>query len=202
MVAARLPGEGEYRVGSLTLPAGRPITGNDKRDHVAGATADPVPESGRVWAALSELHPQTGLVPIQLDGLSGDTRRPWDSGEFMRPEDPRGADGLDVGDLLQFAWCAWVPHPFWDNPEYVEMRSPFTLEWPGLAAPERAPLTAAERQHALDVVLPRIRQAYGATPEARIGLVAADRPADVLIVIGWDTPRGTRYTAEESRCCR
>lgn len=39
---------------------------------------DPVPESGRVWAALSELHPRTGLVPIQLDGA-----------DFVRPEDPR-----------------------------------------------------------------------------------------------------------------
>ena len=35
------------------------------------------------------------------------------------------------------------------------------------------------------MVLPRIREAHGATPQARIGLVAADRPADVLLVIGW-----------------
>jgi len=36
-------------------------------------------------------------------------------------------------------------------------------------------LTPAEREHALDVV----------TQEARIGLIAASRPADVLPVIGW-----------------
>src|SRR5215468_3605106 len=52
-------------------------------------------------------------------------------------------------------------------------------------APEPAPLTPAERLEALDSALPRIRQAHRATPAARIGLVAADRPADVLAVIGW-----------------
>jgi hypothetical protein len=36
------------------------------------------------------------------------------------------------------------------------------------------------------VVLPRIRQAHRARPAARIGLVAAGRPADVLAVIGWN----------------
>ncbi len=139
----------------------------------------------RVWAALSELHPRTGLVPIQLDGLGGDTRRPWDNGEFTEPEDPREADGLDAGALLREQWVCWVPPPRYDDPEFMEMRAPFTLEFPGLAAPERTPLTPAERQQALDVVLPRIRQAHQATPAARIGLVAAGRPADVLPVIGW-----------------
>lgn len=179
------------------LPAGRLITGYGV-DPVAWATADPVPESGRIWAALSEPHPQTGLVPIQLDGLRvdtmfpsgrrglpGDALRPWDNGEFTRPEDPREADGLDAGAVLQYEWRCWVPPPRYDDPELIEMRAPFTLEWPGLAAPEHTPLTPAERQHALDVVLPRIRVTHYATPEARIGLVAADRPADVLPVIGW-----------------
>jgi len=145
------------------------------------------------------LHPQTGLVPVQLDGLRadslfpgdrqglpGDALRPWDNGEFSRAEDPREADGLDAGAVLQSKWRRWVPPPRYDDPEYIEMRAPFTLEWPGLAAPERTPLTPAEQQKALDVVLPRIRVAHQATPAARIGLVPAGRPADVLLVIGWD----------------
>jgi hypothetical protein len=185
MVKGRLPDEGPVRLGPVTLPAGRLITGYGGRDHVAWATVDPVPESGRVWAALSELHPQTGLVPIQLDGYGGDTRRPWDDGDFTRPEDPREADGLDAGAVLEDLWRDWVPLPDQDDPELMEMRAPFTLEFPGLAAPERVTLTPAERQQALDVVLPRIRLAHGATPAARIGLVAAGRPADVLPVIGW-----------------
>ena len=73
-----------------------------------------------------------------------------------------------------------------DDPEVMEQWAPFSPEWPGLAAPEPAPLTPAERQRALDVVLPGIRSTSGETPDARIGLVAASRPADVLAAIGWD----------------
>ena len=196
MVKGRLPDEGPVRLGPVTLPAGRLVT--NEGDHVGWATVDPVPGSGHVWAALSELHPRTGLVPIQLDGLRvgtlfpgdrqglpGDALRPWDNGEFTRPEDPRGADGLDAGAVLEDRWRDWVSWPEEDDPESAEWRQPFTREWPGLAAPERTPLTAAERQQALDVTLPRIRQARRATAAARIGLVPAGRPADVLAVIGW-----------------
>jgi Domain of unknown function (DUF4253) len=173
--------------------------GNQPKQPVAWATVDPVPQAGRVWAALSELHPRTGLVPVQLDGLRvdsmfprerqglpGDALRPWDNGEFSRLEDPREAGGLDAGALLAGRWRDWVPGTDSDDPEDRALRGPFTLEWPGLAAPEHTPLTPAERQHALDYVLPRIRQAHRATPAARIGLIPAGRPADVLAVIGWD----------------
>jgi hypothetical protein len=68
----RLPREGSARLGLVALPTGKAITGNLGTD-VAWVTVDPVPESGRVWAALSELHPRTGLVPIQLDGLRAGT---------------------------------------------------------------------------------------------------------------------------------
>ena len=189
-----LPDEGPARLGPVTLPPGKLITGWHGSDHhVAWATVDPVPDSGQVWAALSELHPQTGLVPIVLDGLLGglphdglpeDALRPWDSGEFIPPEDPRGADSVDVGAVLHDMWRSWMPLPDEDDLELVEMRAPFTREWPGLAPREHTLLTAAQRRHALDVVLPRVRQS--ATTVARIGLVAADRPAYVLAVIGWE----------------
>jgi hypothetical protein len=146
---------------------------------------DPVPESGWVWAALLELHPQTGLVPIQLDGMGGDTRFPWDYGDFIETADPREADGLDAGAVLREEWNSWVPPPSLEDSEYIAMRAPFTRAFPGLAPPGRMPLTEAERQQALDSVLPRIRQAHRATRSARIGLVAAGRPADVPTVIGW-----------------
>lgn len=73
-----------------------------------------------------------------------------------------------------------------DDPEEMERWAPFALEWPGLAAPEHTLLTLAEREHALDAVLPGIRRARRATPDARIGLVPVGRPADVLAVIGWN----------------
>lgn len=184
MVKGRLPDEGPARLGPVALPAGRLITGYDGTDHVAWATVDPVPGSGRVWAALSGLHPQTGLMPIQLDSLDEDAGRPWDSGSFLEPQDPREADRLDAGAVLENLWrgSVWADV---DDPEAMQRWAPFTLDWPGLAAAEPAPLTPAERQHAVDVVLPRIRVAHKVAPEARIALVAAGRPADVLAVIGW-----------------
>jgi hypothetical protein len=196
MVEGRLPGEGPAVLGPVALPAGKLIA--PYGDPVAWATAQPVPESGRVWAALAELHPQTGLVPFLLGsrlrigslfpsdrrGLPADGLRPWDNGEFDRPDDPRGADGVDVAALLAERWRDWVS---WqeDDAEAAGRRLPFTLEWPGLAPPQYASLTPAERDNALDVVLPRIRAANRETPEARVGLVAAGRAADLLAVIGW-----------------
>lgn len=80
-------------------------------------------------------------------GLPGDALRPWDNGESSRPENPREADGLDVGALLEDLWNDWVSWPDEDDPDYTERRAPFTLKWPGLAAPEHTPLAPAERQH-------------------------------------------------------
>ena len=191
-----LPGKGPARIGPVSLPLGRPIRGWHQNGHpVAWATAGPVSSSGQVWAALAEQHQQTGLVPILLDGLlgglphdglPGDALRPWDSGEFLPPDDPRAADGVDAGAFLGAEWRCWVPPGNEDDPEWLEDLGPFTRGWPGLAPPEHASVTPAERRHALDVVLPQIRAANRGSAEARIGLVAAARPADVLAVIGWD----------------
>ena len=122
MVKGRSPAEGPVRLRSVALPAGRLVMGNQPRGPVAWATVDPVPEWGQVWAALSDLHRQTGLVPILLDGLRVDSMfprdrqglpdaalRPWDNGKFDRPEDPREADGVNVGALLESEWRCWVP---------------------------------------------------------------------------------------------
>lgn len=195
MAKGQLPDEGSVRLGPVALPEGRLITGYDGNP-VAWATVEPVPDSGRIWADLSDLHSQTGLVPIQLDGLRGDTLhlagfsrstlRPWDTGEFAKPEDPSEADALDVAALLREMWTSWLPLPDEDDPEWIEARAPYTREFPGLAAPEHTPLSSAEQQQAVDLVLPQTRQAHGATRTARIGLVAASRPADALPVIGWD----------------
>jgi hypothetical protein len=54
------------------------------------------------------------------------------------------------------------------------MRAPFSRQFPGLAPPEDTPLSPQQLGHAL-----------GSLPAARIGLVRAVRPADVLPLIGW-----------------
>src|SRR2546430_1042066 len=130
MVKGQLPEEGPARLGPVTLPAGRLITGYGGTDHVAWATVVPVPESGRVWAALSGLHPRTGLVPIQLDSLDADAGRPWDGGDFLEPQDPREADRLEAGAVLENLWrgSGWGGV---GGPEAVERWAPVTLPWAG-----------------------------------------------------------------------
>lgn len=181
MLKGQLPDEGPARLGPVILPTGKLVDGYTGTGHVAWVTADPVPDSGRVWAALSELHSHTGLIPILLGRHYNTAGLPLD---LFKPEHPREADRVDVGALLENLWrgSVWADV---DDPEAMERWSPFTLEWPGLAPPERALLTPGEQQQALGVMLPQIRQEHAETPEARIGLVAAGRPADVLAVIGW-----------------
>jgi Domain of unknown function (DUF4253) len=184
MASAQLPSKGPVRLGSVDLPSGRLLSGHFEGETVVWATDHPVPRSGWVWAELSALHPHTGLVPIQLDSLSGQPRRPWDNWEFSVPEDPREADGIDVAALLESEWRDVVAEAE-DDPEWRGMWAPFGPAWPGLAPAERTPLTPAQRKRGLDAVLPGIRGSHGATSDARIGLVAAERPADVLAVTGW-----------------
>ena len=182
MIKGQLPDEGSARLGPVILPAGKLVDGYPGTGHVAWVTVDPVPDSGRVWAALSELHSHTGLIPILVGRHYNTAGLPFD---LFKPQDPREADRVDVGALLENLWrgSVWADV---DDPEAMERWSPFSLEWPGLAPPESTPLTSAERQQALGVMLPQIRQEHAETPDAQIGLVAASRPADVLAVIGWD----------------
>jgi hypothetical protein len=91
--------------------------GYSSKQAVAWATDQLVPESARVWAALSELHPETGLVPIQLDGVHSDAGHPWDFGGFVEPD--------------------WVSWPDEDDPDVIERRAPFSLDFPGLARGSR-----------------------------------------------------------------
>jgi hypothetical protein len=125
------------RLGSVDLPPGRLIMGCLGLDHVAWVTADPVPDAGRVWAALSELHPRTGLVPIQVDGRPGQL---WDPLNLSGTENPRDADGLDADTLLAEMWQDGRP----GEPDlgWVELRGPFTGDFPGLAPPPTRPATA------------------------------------------------------------
>jgi hypothetical protein len=172
-------------LGSVALPAGRLVAAADygSGEPVAWATVDPVPEPGRVWDALSAVRDQTGLVPILLDGLSGETSRPWDEGEFEDPEDPRRADGLDPAAFLEVGWSGRLSD---DDDDLAAQVGPFGRAFPGLAPPELTrTVIPARRQQALDLLLPQVRARKKPHAPARIGLVAADRPADVPAAIGW-----------------
>ena len=105
MVTGRLPDEGPLQIGSVSLPAGaRIVSGHGTARPVAWATTEPVPDAGRVWAALSEAHAQSGLVPLLLAGIGGDPERPWDRQEFRDPDDLAELDHLDAAELLREDW--------------------------------------------------------------------------------------------------
>jgi hypothetical protein len=139
---------------------------------VARVTVDPVPDAGHAWQLLSGLHHDTGLVPVLLGTLDRQTRRPWDDEEFGDPVDSREVDEVDVIGFLAQWWHRSLPDE--DDDEEQEMWEPFGLTFPGLAPADGGPLTAAEREQVLDSKSP-----------ARIGLVPASRPADVLVALGW-----------------
>jgi hypothetical protein len=100
--ATSLPEEGALQLGPVRLPAGKQIrAGCGSGGPIAWATLQEVPGAGRVWAALSRAHSQTGLVPFLLSGLDGSTQRPWDEEEFDDPVDIAGLDHIDAADLLR-----------------------------------------------------------------------------------------------------
>jgi hypothetical protein len=183
MITGRLPGAGPLRIGSVTLPAGvHIVSGYGMGQPVAWATIQPVPEPGKIWAALSAAHPQTGLVPFLLEGTDpddpGSTQRPWDEGEFADPADLAELDRLDAEALLE-SWWNWQLEPLGEgqdeDPGDILVRLPFSRQFPGLAPAETTPRDPRELEVALS---------WSERP-ARIGLAVADRPADVLARIGW-----------------
>src|SRR6266702_4301359 len=105
MTTADVPADGELQIGAIRLPDGRRIhAGHGSGGPVAWATTELVPDAGRVWAALSEEHAQSGLVPVLLTGIGGDPERPWDAQEFRDPDDLTELDQLDAAELLWEDW--------------------------------------------------------------------------------------------------
>jgi hypothetical protein len=176
MAMGRLPEDGELRLGSVVLPAGKQVhAGGDPAVPVAWVTRQAVPGAGRAWAALSAAHQETGLVPFLAGTLPGSPARPWDTEEFGIPADPAQLDHIDAARMLADLWDGEMPdEEEEDDPEWAAMHAPFSRQFPGLAPPEPTPLSPGQLDKAL-----------GSLPAARIGLVPAARPADVLPLIGW-----------------
>ena len=189
MTTADVPADGELRIGAIRLPAGRRIrAGHGSGGPVAWATIEPVPDAGRVWAALSEAHAQSGLVPVLLAGIGGDPERPWDTQEFRDPDDLTELDHLDAAELLRENWRQQTTeYDDYDeeDEEYQDdyfARSiaqdvaPFSRrQFPGLAQAEDHQLSIGQFDQVLSGLGP-----------ARVGLVPAGRPADALPMLGWN----------------
>jgi hypothetical protein len=143
---------------------------------MAWVTTQPVPDAGMVWSALSDAHDQTGLVPFLLAGLRGAPERPWDTRDFGAPADVAWLGHLDAAELLEEMWEGHLPTEYEDQElggPWTAMRAPLSRQFPGLAPAEDQQLSQEQRQ-----------QVLSALPPARIGLVAARRPADALPLVG------------------
>jgi len=143
------------------------------------ATNYPVPAAPRVWQGLTGMHHDTGLVPILLAFMGGDhDGRPWDEGELDARCDLAAVDQLDAASVLAQAWSGKAPAPeeFEHEPEFFAgWFPPAGSQFPGLAPGQDQALSEAELDRALRWFGP-----------ARIGLVPAARPADVLALVGFN----------------
>src|SRR5262245_3156323 len=174
MTAAVVPGDGPVRLGPVQLPVGRQLFGWNDAVPRLWVTSEPVPDVGRVWQTLADQHANTGLVPIMLAFLEGGhAGRPWEEGEFEDGNDLASVDGVDAASVLAENWDLKVPVPDERDGEAAEMIAPFGWDFPGLARGQDQALSDRELERAL-----------GWFKSARIGLVPASRPADVLAAIG------------------
>jgi Domain of unknown function (DUF4253) len=176
----RVPPDGPVQLGPVGLPEGRAIP---EWGPLLWATSGRVPRPGRAWLAVSQIQAQTGLVPILLAYLHGNKRRdkrPWDSGELRRDCGPDEVDQFDAAAVLASSWDDSID-PDDDDPEQLAELAPFSMRFPGLAPPQDTELSQADLDRALDSVKP-----------ARLGLVPAPRPADVLGLVGFHGT-GNRY---------
>jgi Domain of unknown function (DUF4253) len=177
MVTAEVPADGPVRLGPVQLPVGGQISSWDDAPPRLWATATPVPDAGQVWQALTDMHPDTGLVPILLGFLDGGHEgRPWDSRELGPPCDLAAINRLDAATVLAGQWAGSAPTADeLADPEAAAMVEPYGERFPGLARGQEQALTEAE-----------LARALGWLGSARIGLVPAVRPADVLALVGYE----------------
>jgi hypothetical protein len=187
-MAGSLPDQGELRLGPVRLPTGRwtYVHGSRQEPPIAWVTSDLVVAPGRVWSNLSEVTARFGLVPFLARFLRGQRGRPWDEQDYFQPPaDPAGIDDFDAEEILREEWLDWFPtgadadgeddEDYSEDDDWPRERfAPFTRHFPGLAPALDQPAAPGVLTDALAGLRP-----------ARIGLAAADRPADALAAMGW-----------------
>lgn len=150
--------------GRLVAPAGYP--GAEPLLWVAD-----VPAAAGEWSRLAAAQPATGLWPVLLEGLDGDDlARPWLEGEFA-PADWRPLPPAALEEFLAEGFAG----AFEDDEEFPDGPP----RWPG-PSPALTPLADPA---AVAAVLADELLTHG--PRRHLGLVRAERGADVLAVLGW-----------------
>jgi len=147
--------------------------------------------AGMSWARLNEKAAKTGLRPFLLADMPGEPGRPWGTPGSVRnevidtPLDIATIDRLDAAAILASYW--WADDA--DLAEDEDLRgivAPFGGRFPGLAPAIDEDLDPEVTRRAL----------HQYTRDARIGLVPAHRPADVLAGLGWQGAVNSRLTAD------
>lgn len=185
----------EARAGAarVALPPGRLVHGDEGDDEDPALWVSDGPASAELWAALHTAHERTGLWPLLLDSLRGDSRRPWDDGELWPGDMSSPADG-DPEALLA-GW--WTNNTSIDGDgmlspaERRAVTAPYEQRWPGLAMPlplQHDPGELAERC---------ATELLAANVGPRLGLVAATRSSDAITTVGWQG--AVNYTGDTAK---
>jgi hypothetical protein len=141
---------------------------------------------GLRWARLSADADRTGLQTVLASGLYADRRRPWETGEFGDPEDVASIDELDAARLLREWWEDDPGEEYEQDEQLRAMLGPFGPRFPGLAPAITTDIDSELTRRALGQF----------TRDERIALVPADRPADVLPLLGWQGACNSRTSSE------
>jgi hypothetical protein len=178
----RLPGElgrlfadgGRGRGLSVALPPGEVIW-PDPGYTGQGEPARPAfwmshaPATGDDWRRLRAEHPRSGLWPVMLD----ESAQPWSIGQVI-PDDPIQIDHFTAEGFMAEVWEEWVAQM---PPDALAELEPYGAICPGPAPPGRlvADPDAVAGWYADEL----------AAKGMPLGLVAAERGADALAVMGW-----------------
>lgn len=182
---APVPDDGDVTIGQQWLPSGKQVRCYGSGPAVAWASGRTLPHPGLHWRLIAAESATTGLQPILLSGLRGSTERPWESGEFQGPGDVADIHFRDAARVLEEGWNCHQPSPEelqaagaqWQT-DHNSMFEPYLDGFPGLAPAVDEDIEPLR----LDVALGQYLS------PARIGLVPAARPADMLTRLGWLAP--------------
>jgi hypothetical protein len=184
MSVGAVPGD-EMWIGGMLVP-GRQLRAASGKP-TAWISNGIVGSAGLRWTLLGDEAAESGLQPFLLDGLYGDTARPWDSGEAgSDPDDTTGIDDRGAAQVLDGWWWGPSEEELAVDEDLREMFAPFGERFPGLAP-------AIEEE--IDPELMR-RAVFQYTRYARIGVVPATRPADILPCLGWQGACNSRTASE------
>ncbi len=163
-----LPAATGGMVAGVALPDGvlyapMPEGGSRGEDPVIWASAQPVANVGRIWSRVAAAFAETGVWPVVIDASFG--FRGFD--DYLM-DVPRGRHTEAVA-VLRRAWNGLVS---FDEDYPLEEIAPFGKAFPGLADP-----TPGRRPTSIDHIV--------ASAKGHLGLVALNRPADILDAVGW-----------------